>query len=50
VVFKDSELSGFHLRLYHLPYIQVRFEEHKESGGNAACNVYFPRSQVGGLE
>jgi hypothetical protein len=49
VVHKDSELSGFLLWLYPLPYTQVRFQMHKENGGKATCNVYFPRFQVDGL-
>ena len=43
-------LLGFLLCLYPLRYVQLRFEKHKENGGKATCNVYFPRSQVDGLD
>jgi hypothetical protein len=36
--------------MHALHYLQVRFQERKENGGKATCNVYFPRSQVDGLE
>ena len=50
VVCKYSKLLGFLLRLYPLRYVQVRLGKHKENGGKTTCNVYFPRSQVDGLE
>jgi hypothetical protein len=43
-------LLGFLLYLNPLGYIQVRSQKHTENGGKATCNVYFPRSQVDGLD
>ncbi len=49
VVFKDSKLSGFVFRLHAIAWDQVRFKKFTENGGQATCNVYFPRFQVDGL-
>ncbi|MGP0076666.1 MAG: hypothetical protein ACLPWF_32525 [Bryobacteraceae bacterium] len=49
MVFKDSKLSGFVFRLHAIAWDQVRFKKFTENGGQATCNVYFPRFQVDGL-
>lgn len=35
--------------MHPLRYKQARFKRINDNGGEATCNVYFPRSRVAGL-